>query len=318
MEVFIVAEHNEGELALVSFELLHLANMIKGNGKSNAVIFGKNAGKAGEPLTEYADKVWVIEDSALENPNPELNIEIITQVVGNNKPAIVLFGETPLGKETAPYLAAKLNTPVQTDVISVDVSDDVVISKYMCQGKVKIDMALKKSEIYVLTVRQRVFKEGPKVNGTITEVVDLKSPIVPRRNFVKFIEPEVGAVDILNEEIIVTVGKGLGDESKMSIAEDLARLLGGVTAGTRPAIDYGWLPIDRQVGVSGKVINPKIYFGLGVSGASQHVLGMKDSDLIIAINKDPEAPIFGVAQYCIVGDMFEILPAIIAGLQDSN
>lgn len=310
MEVVTVAEHNEGELASVSLELLNLANLIKGDGRSNAIILGKNAGKVGEPLTKYADKVWAVDDEALENYNPELYIDIIHQILGGNNPALVLFGDTPFGKETAPCLAVKLNAPIQTDVINVEVSDEVCISKYLCQGKAVIDMELKKSEFYVLTVRQRVFKEGPEVRGDI-EVVSIKSSIAPKRKFIKYIEPEIGEVDISKEDVVVTVGRGVGDASKMSMAEDLAKLLGGVVAGSRPAIDNGWLSKDRQVGSSGKVINPKLYFGLGVSGASQHVSGMKDSDLIIAINKDPEAPIFGVAEYCIIGDIVQIVPAVI-------
>ncbi|MFC1862921.1 electron transfer flavoprotein subunit alpha/FixB family protein [Thermodesulfobacteriota bacterium] len=310
MEVFTIAEHSEGELASVSFELLNLANLIKGDGKSNAIILGKNAGKLGAPLAEYADKVWAVEDEAFENYNPELYMDIIHQILGENKPALVLFGDTPFGKETAPCLAVKLNAPVQTDVISVEVSDEVSISKYACQGKVVIDMGLRKSECYVLTVRQNVFKDGPQVTGDI-ELVSIKPSIVPRRDFVKYIDPEAGEVDISKEDVVVTVGRGIGDSSKMSIAEDLAKLLGGVTAGTRPVVDNGWLSKDRQVGQSGKVISPKFYFGLGVSGASQHVAGMKDSGLIIAINKDPDAPIFGVAEYCVSGDVHEIIPELI-------
>jgi len=121
----------------------------------------------------------------------------------------------------------------------------------------------------------------------------------------------VGEVDISKEDVVVTVGRGIGDSSKMSMAEDLAKLLGGVTAGTRPVIDNGWLPKDRQVGASGRVISPKFYLGLGVSGASQHVAGMRGSGLIIAINKDSEAPIFRVAEYCITGDVHEIVPELV-------
>ena len=310
MEVFTVAEHSQGEPASVSFELLNLANLIKGDGKSNAIILGKNAGTVGKPLANYADKVWAVDDEALENYNPELYMDIIHQILGGNKPALVLFGDTPFGKETAPCLAVKLNAPVQTDVISVEVSDEVSISRYLCQGKALIDMVLRKSEFYVLTVRQNVFREGPQVTGEI-EVVSIKPSIAPRRNFVKHIELEVGEVDISIEDAVVTVGRGIGDASNMVIAEDLAKLLGGVTAGTRPVIDNGWLPKDRQVGQSGRVISPRLYFGLGVSGASQHVAGMRDSGLIIAINKDPDTPIFGVAEYCVTGDVNELVPELI-------
>ncbi len=315
MDVFTVAEHREGELKPESLELLNLANLTKGNGRSHAIILGKNAGRIGEPLAKYADNVWAVENEALETVNPELYVDIVHQIVAEKKAALVLLGDTPFGKETAPCLAVKLNAPVQTDVIRVEVSNKVSISKKVCQGKAVMDIELIKSDFYVLTVRQGVFREGPQVTGDI-EVLPIKPTLVPRRNFVKYIEPEVGEVDISKEEVVVTVGRGIGDSSKMSLAEDLARLLGGVTAGSRPVIDNGWLPKDRQVGSSGRVISPKCYLALGVSGASQHVAGMRDSGLIIAINKDSEAPIFGVAEYCVNGDVHEIVPELVKQLRN--
>jgi len=315
MQIFAVAEHSRGELVSVSFELLNLANLIKGGGKSNAIVLSKNARVFAEQLAKYADKVWAIEDEAFENYNPELYIDVISQMMlRENKPALVLIGDTSFGKEFAPCLAVKLNAPVQTDVVGIDLSDGVSISKYISQGKVMIDMALRNSEFYVLTVRQKVFKEGPEVRGDI-QVISEKHSIAPRRKFIKYIEPEVGEVDISRENVLVTVGRGIGDLSKMKIAEELAKLLGGVVAASRPVVDYGWLPKDRQVGISGKVVDPKLYLGLGVSGASQHVMGMSDSELIIAINKDPEAPIFEVAEYGIVGDIFEIVPKVVNKLR---
>ena len=315
MELFTVAEHREGELASVSFELLNLANSIKGGGKSNTIVLSGKAEVFAEQLIKYSDKVWAIKDEAFENYSPELYIDIISQMVlKGNKPALILIGNTPFGQEFAPCLAVKLNAPVQTDVVGVDLSDGVSISKYICQGKVIIDMSLSKSDFYVLTVRQKVFKEGPEVRGD-SELISIKPSTVSRRKFIKYIAPEVGEVDISRENVLVTVGRGIKDQSKMKIAEELAELLGGVVAGSRPVIDYGWLPRDRQVGASGKVVNPKLYLGLGVSGASQHVMGMRDSGLIIAVNKDSEAPIFEVAEYGIVGDIFEIVPEVINRLR---
>jgi electron transfer flavoprotein alpha subunit len=317
MEVYTIAEHNEGNLASVSCELLNLANSIKGDGKSNAIILGGDAGSIGESLTKNADKVWAVNDDAFDNFNPELYIDIIQKIVGENKPALILFGDTPFGKETAPCLAVKLNAPVQSDVIKVEVAEEVSVSKFLCQGKTMVDMALVKSDFYVLTVRESIFKDGLELNGEI-EVVSLEPSIEPRRGFVKYIEPEAGEIDITKEDVVVTVGRGIGDASKMGMAEDLAAALSGVTAGTRPAIDNKWLSKDRQVGASGKTIIPKFYMALGVSGASQHVAGMKDSDLIIAINKDPDAPIFGVAEYYIVGDVNEIVPELTNQIQKAK
>ena len=314
MEIFAIAEHRRGELHPVSFELLNLTNLLKGGGKSNAVVLGKNAHVFAEQLAKYADKVLAIEDEALENYDPELYSDVILQVLKGDKPALVLIGNTIPGAELAPCLAVRLNASVQTDVVNVEISDGIRISKYICQGKVMVDVKLRNSEFYVLSVRQGVFKNGPEVRGNF-EVISIKPSTAPRRKFIKYIEPEIGEVDISKEDVLITVGRGLKDSSNMVIAEELAKLLGGVVAGTRPTVDYGWLSKDRQVGTSGKTVTPKLYLGVGISGAFQHVMGMKDSELIIAINKDPRAPIFAVAEYGIIGDIFEIVPKVIDKLR---
>jgi len=314
MEILAIAEHRRGELNPVSFELLHLANLLKGGGKSNAVVLGRNTRVFAEQLAKYADKVLAIEDESLENYDPELYSDVILQVLKGDKPTLVLIGNTISGAELAPCLAVKLNAPVQTDVVNVEVSDGIRISKYICQGKVMVDARLRNSEFYVLSVRQGVFKNGPEVRGNF-EVINIKPSIAPGRKFIKCIDPEVGEVDISKEDVLITVGRGLKNSSNMVIAEELAKLLGGVIAGTRPTVDYGWLSQDRQVGTSGKTVTPKLYLGVGISGASQHVMGMKDSELIIAINKDPRAPIFEVAEYGIIGDIFQIVPKVIDKLR---
>ena len=314
MEILAIAEHRRGELNPVSFELLHLANLLKGGGKSNAVVLGRNTRVFAEQLAKYADKALAIEDESLENYDPELYSDVILQVLKGDKATLVLIGNTISGAELAPCLAVKLNAPVQTDVLNVEVSDGIRISKYICQGKVMVDAKLRNSEFYVLSVRQGVFKNGPEVRGNF-EVINIKPSIAPGRKFIKCIEPEVGEVDISKVDVLITVGRGLKDSSNMVIAEELAKLLGGVIAGTRPTVDYGWLSQDRQVGTSGKTVTPKLYLGVGISGASQHVMGMKDSELIIAINKDPRAPIFEVAEYGIIGDIFQIVPKVIDKLR---
>ena len=314
MRIFVVAEHRFGELNPLSIEMLNLANSIKGDGTSEAVIIGKGVDEFASELAKYADKVWKIEDDSLENYNPDLYIDVLMQLFEKEKPDIILIGNTAEGSEYAPYLAAKLSAPVVTDVVGVDVSDGVKVSRFLFQGKLMADLKIK-SMPCVLTIRQGVFKEGSEVNG---EVVDagIKPSKAPARTFVQYIEPEVGEVDITQADIIVSVGRGIEDESNIELAQELADLLGGVVAGSRPVIDNGWLPKDRQVGISGKVVKPKLYLALGISGAFQHVMGMKDSELIIAINKDPEAPIFGVAHYGAVADLFEVVPELIDKLRE--
>lgn len=313
MKVFCVAEYRFDELNPLSIELLNLANQIKGDGTAEAVVIGKDVGKYAEELAKYANKVWKIEDAALENYTPDLYVDVLMQLAEREKPDLILVGNTAQGSEFAPYLAAKLNAPIATDVVGVDVSDGIKVSRYLMQGKLMVDLKLKTTPA-VLTIRQGVFKEGAEVGG---EVVDagIKPSKESRRKFIQYVEPEVGEVDISQADIIVSVGRGIEDASNIELAEELAELLGGVVAGSRPVIDNGWLPKDRQVGISGKVVKPKLYLALGISGAFQHVMGMKDSELIVAINKDPEAPIFGVAHYGAVADLFEVVPELIEKLR---
>ena len=314
MKVFCVAEYRFDELNPLSVELLNLANQIKGDGTAEAVVIGKDVGKYAEELAKYADKVWKVEDEGLENYTPDLYVDVLLQLAEREKPDLILIGNTAQGGEFAPYLAAKMNAPIATDVVAVDVSDGVKVSRYLMQGKLMVDLKLKSTPA-VLTVRQGVFKEGPEVGGEIVDA-GIKPSKETRRKFITFVEPEVGEVDITQADIIVSVGRGIEDASNIELAEELAELLGGVVAGSRPVIDNGWLPKDRQVGISGKVVKPKLYLALGISGAFQHVMGMKDSELIIAINKDPEAPIFGVAHYGVVADLFEVVPELIEKLKE--
>ncbi|AIY90727.1 electron transfer flavoprotein subunit alpha/FixB family protein [Geoglobus acetivorans] len=315
MRVFAVAEIKFGELDPVSIELLNLANSIKGDGTAEAVVIGNNISNYAEELAKYADKVWKIEDASLENYNPELYVDVLFQLFSKEKPDIVLVANSSRGSEFAPALATKLNAPVITDIVGLDTSNGIKATRYIFQGKLLVDILVKDGETSVFTVRQGVFKEGSEVGG---EVVDagIKPSITPKREFSQIIEPEVGEVDISQADIIVSVGRGIEDASNIELAEELADALGGVVAGSRPVIDSGWLPKDRQVGISGKTVKPKLYLALGISGAFQHIMGMKDSELIIAVNKDPEAPIFGVAQYGIVGDIFEIVPALVDKLRE--
>jgi len=314
MKVFCVAEYRFDELNPLSIELLNLANQIKGDGTAEAVVIGKDVGKYAEELAKYADKVWKVEDDSLENYTPDLYVDVLSQLIERENPDLILVGNTAQGGEFAPYLAAKLNAPIATDVVAVDASGGVKVSRYLMQGKLMVDLKLKSTPC-VLTIRQGVFKEGSEVGGEIVDA-GIKPSKESKRKFVSYIEPEVGEVDITQADIIVSVGRGIEDESNIELAEELADLLGGVVAGSRPVIDNGWLPKDRQVGISGKVVKPKLYLALGISGAFQHVMGMKDSELIIAINKDPEAPIFGVAQYGAVADLFDVVPELIEKLKE--
>ncbi len=309
MKVFAIAEHRFGELNPLSIELLNLANKL---GESNAVVIGKDVSKFAEELAKFAEKVWKIEDASLENYTPDLYVDVLLQLINREKPDVVLVGNTAQGVEFAPYLAVKLGYPIVTDVVAVNTANGFVVSRYVMQGKIMVD--LKVSTPCVLTIRQGAFKEGAQKSGKVLDA-GIKPSKPSARKFIGYVQPEVGEVDISKAEIIVAVGRGIEDAANIPLAEELAQALGGVVAGSRPVIDSGWLPKDRQVGISGKIVKPKLYLALGISGAFQHVMGMKDSELIIAVNKDPEAPIFGVAHYGIVGNIFDVVPTLLDKLK---
>ena len=315
MRVFAIAEIGSKELDPVSIELLNLANAIKGDGTSEAVVIGDDVSSYAEELAQHADRVWKVEDSELKNYNPELYVDVLLQLFSKEKPDVVLVANSSRGAEYAPVLAVKLNAPVVTDIVGLDVSNGVRATRYIFQGKLLVDVLVREAETYVFTVRQGVFKDECTVQG---EIVDsgIKPSAEVKREFVGIVEPEAGEVDISQADVVVSVGRGIDDASNIELAEELAEVLGGVVAGSRPVIDSGWLPKDRQVGISGKTVKPKLYLALGISGAFQHIMGMKDSELIVAVNKDPEAPIFGVAQYGIVGDIFDVVPALIEKLRE--
>lgn len=312
MRVFAVAEHRFGELNPVSLELLNLANMVKGDGTSEAVLIGGGARAFSAVLASRADRVWVISGDQLEHYNPESYADVLLQLFEREPPDLVLLGNTSQGSELAPLLAVRLHCPVVTDVVGVSAGEgELTVSRYIYQGKLMSDLRVSRLPC-ILTVRQGVFKEGVELSGKVTEL-NLTPSKPPRRRFSRLIEPEKGEVDISKADVVVAVGRGA--TSSLQLAERLASMFGGAVAGSRPVIDSGLLSKDRQVGISGKTVKPKLYLALGISGAFQHVVGMRDSELIIAVNKDPQAPIFSVAHYGVVADVQEILPKLLSELE---
>jgi electron transfer flavoprotein alpha subunit len=225
-----------------------------------------------------------------------------------------MIGHTSYGVELAPRLATRLGLPLATDIIELAIEGDALtVTRQMYGGKVNVKAAVRKAEGYLVTVRQAAFaaqKPAQSANGQITETPTPLAEEVATKRFVEYVLPPPGGVDITAAEKLVGIGRGIKDQANLPQMEELAKALSAVLACSRPIVDKGWLPSDRQVGSSGKTVKPKLYMAIGVSGAFQHVLGMKSSDLIIAINKDPNAPIFSFADYGVVEDLFKIVPAL--------
>jgi electron transfer flavoprotein alpha subunit len=314
-DVFVLAEHRRGELREVTLEMLgkgrELAQQL--NGSLKAVLLGHGVDAFASELAHQAHKVLVVEDERLENFNSELYQKTLVSLLADQKPTLTLIGHTACGMDLAPSLATELDLPLATDCVGFEFEDGKLLAiREVYGGKLQASVSFGASEQYMATVRQAAFpiQELEPLSGQIVAVDSPLAEEARRKKFIEYVEAAVGDVDITQSEIVVAVGRGIKEQENLEIVEKLAEAAGGVLAGSRPVIDAGWLPPDRQVGQSGKTVKPKLYIAVGISGASQHLAGMKASDTIVAINKDPGAPIFNVATYGIVDDLFKVIPAL--------
>jgi electron transfer flavoprotein alpha subunit len=315
-KIFVLAEHRQGIVRDITYEMLTKGKQLaeKTGTELTAVLLGKDVKEHAKTLAEYAKSVLLVQDVKLENFNSEAYKRVLSKLISEHKPLLVLMGHTSYGVDLAPRLATALNLPLTTDCIDLGFENEALsVTRQMFGGKVNVKAAARKAETYILTIRQATFapqKPTPPASGQITEVPSPLTEDIAEKRFIQYVLPPPGGVDITAAEKLVGIGRGIKDVANIPQVEELAKTLGGVLACSRPIVDKGWLPTDRQVGTSGKTVKPKLYLALGISGAFQHVLGMKSSDLIIAINKDPNAPIFSFADYGIVEDLFKIVPAL--------
>lgn len=315
-EIFVLAEHRQGQVRDITYEMLTKARELaeKTNTELTAILLGKDVKEHAKSLTEYAKTVLLVQDPKLENFNSEAYKKVLSKLVAEHKPLLVMMGHTSYGVDLVPRLATALNLPLATDCIGLAFEDGgFTVTRQMFGGKVNVKATVRKAETYLVTIRQATFapqKPTPSPSGQITEMPSPLTEEITEKRFMQYVLPPPGGVDITAAEKLVGVGRGIKDLANLPLVEELAKTLGGVLACSRPIVDKGWLPTDRQVGTSGKTVKPKLYVAVGISGAFQHVLGMKSSDLIIAINKDPKAPIFSFADYGVVEDLFKIVPPL--------
>jgi electron transfer flavoprotein alpha subunit len=315
-KIFVLVEHRQGLIRDITYEMLTKAYEIseKTGAELNAIILGNNVKEQAKPLAEYAKNIMLIQDARLENFNSEAYKKILARLITEHKPSLILMGHTSYGIELAPRLAAALNIPLATDCIDITLEGNTLrVTRQMYGGKVNVKATARKAETYMATIRQAAFtpkKPEPPANGQITETPSSLTEEITEKRFIQYILPPPGGVDITAAEKLVGVGRGIKDQTNIPALEDLAKTLSAVLACSRPIVDKGWLPSDRQVGSSGKTVKPKLYLAMGISGAFQHILGMKSADLIIAVNKDPKAPIFSFADYGIIEDLFKIVPPL--------
>jgi electron transfer flavoprotein alpha subunit len=322
--ILVVAEHKSGALNRVSWESLAGAQALVEAGIAGPVavlLIGGDVKAAANDLTAAGvQEVLTLESPALEPYTPDGFTAALASLVAELKPAFVLLPHTYQTRDFAPKLAVRLQTGIVTDVVGVKrVGADTVFVRQMFQGKLTADVALDGPGPHLVTFQIGAYRadQAPRssspapirsLSGTVDGGAIRQKPEAPYQEARQ-------ALDLSQAERIVSVGRGIKEQSNIALAEQLAAALGAEVAASRPICDAGWLPMERQVGSSGQTVAPKLYLALGISGAIQHLVGMKGSQTIVAINKDPDAPIFEVADYGIVGDLFEVVPAMIAALK---
>jgi electron transfer flavoprotein alpha subunit len=309
-DVLAIIEHRRGEVRDVSLEVLGAARKLADGGRVTAALLG--APGAADQIAPYCDRLVVVDDPALADYNLEPYQKTVAELTASHAPALVLMGHTPQGLDLAPALAAAEGWPLATDVVDLDWDGEVLTGRReVFGGKLSAHFRLAPGAVVAATVRQGSFE--PPEPGPGAEIAQIGPPSFPdkfARRFLQYLEAVPGEVDITQADILVSVGRGIGKPENIDIANELAGLLGGAVSCSRPVADAQWLPKDRQVGTSGKTVRPKVYLALGISGAFQHQAGMKGAGTIIAINKDPRAPIFGVAHFGVVADLFDVVPKL--------
>ena len=313
-EIFVLIEHRQEEIRDISFELLAGGRKLaeKNNLQLTAVILGFNTEKIAEKIKSEAHRILVYDNELFKEFNAETYQIVLSDLIQKENPFLFLIGHTAFGMDLCPALATQLKIPFTTDCLDIEISENKLkVVRQMFDGKLDAKVILRENPSYMLTVRAGSF---PATESNLeAEISKLDSPISEApdyRRFIEYIEAVAGDVDITKSDVVIGIGRGIKEQDNLKMIEEFADSIGGVVACSRPIVDADWLPKDRQVGSSGKVIKPKLYIAIGISGAFQHVAGMKNAETIVAINKDANAPIFNEADYGIVDDLFKVIPVL--------
>ena len=319
--ILVVAEQRDGKLDRATWEAIAASQQLAGGDALKIALLGGSAGSAAQELAAAgAGDVLVAADTALEPYTPDGYVIALSQVMASASPLVVAMAHTYQARDFAPALASRLNAPLMTDVTGITgTGSGATFTRPMFQGKLAADVRPVGSGPCLVTFQIGAFRADQVQKGATASAVT-SVPVTIDRSAIRqapeapFQEAQQ-AVDLSQAARIVAVGRGIKSKEHLPVAEALARAMGAELAASRPICDNGWLPMERQIGSSGQTVAPKLYVALGISGAIQHLVGMKGSRTIVAINKDADAPIFEVADYGIVGDLFEIAPALVAELQ---
>jgi len=324
--ILLFIEQRDGALNRTSLEALVAAQRISaGTGdKVSAVVLGASVSNiANDVAAKKVESVYTVEDDKLSEYTPDGYVAALHQVIEKLDPKFVIFSHTYQVRDFAPRLAARFSKSFVTDCVGLRLDgSDVVFTRQIFQGKINTDVKVSASAPIFASFQSGSYRAdlaeaGDAAAAVNAMAVDLSNVIIRTKSEEKFQEAKQ-AVDLTQAPLIVAVGRGIKSQDNLPLVEELAQALGAEIAASRPICDNEWLPMDRQIGSSGQTVAPKLYLAVGISGAIQHVVGMKNSQTIVAINKDPEAPIFDIADYGIVGDLFEIVPALTAEIRKAK
>ena len=333
--VYVFAQQVDNELSGIAFELLGKAKDLAKDLDTDvtAVLVGSDVKGLVDDLAKYgADKVIVVDDPELKEYRTEPYTHALASVINEYKPEIMLVGATAIGRDLGPRVSARVQTGLTADCTVLEIGDfplrailgkeqkhnQLLMTRPAFGGNTIATIACPDNRPQMATVRPGVMQKLPKEAGRAAEVIEYNPALEENNRYVEIMDivKAVGNVEnIMDAKILVSGGRGVGSAENFKMLQDLADVLGGMVSCSRAVVENGWKPVDVQVGQTGKTVRPNLYFAIGISGAIQHVAGMEESDIIIAINKDEDAPIFDVADYGIVGDLNKIVPALTEALK---
>ena len=334
--VYIYAQQVDNELSSIAFELIGKAKDLAKdlNTDVTAVLLGSDVKGLADQLAEYgADKVIVVDDPALKVYKTEPYAHALSSVINEYKPDIMLVGATAIGRDLGPTVSARVATGLTADCTQLEIGDfplkavegkeqkhnQLFMTRPAFGGNTIATIACPDNRPQMATVRPGVMQKIEPIAGAKAEIIEYNPGFEENHKYVEIlnvIKQAKSAENIMDAKILVSGGRGVGSSENFKILQDLADVLGGMVSCSRAVVENGWKLVDCQVGQTGKTVRPNLYFAIGISGAIQHVAGMEEADIIIAINKDEDAPIFDVADYGIVGDLNKIVPALTAALKE--
>ena len=321
MDVLIVLEDNNGKIHRMGLESIAAGQRFSNEMglTAGALVLGGNADGLADQASAYQlGEVLKVNDALLESYSADGYSEAVKQIIDQENPTYVLFGHTYQVRDYVPRLSAKMNKPFLVDNIAIRVENgQPIFTKQMFNAKLSADVEANGSGPFLVSFQSAAFSMDAAAAGSASireSTVQLDTAMIRTKSEPPFQE-EAGGVDLTSADIIVSIGRGIGKEENIPLAVELSKALGGELAASRPVVDSGWLPSAHQIGSSGQSVSPKLYLALGISGAIQHVVGMKGSKNIVTINKDPDAPIFEISDYGVVGDILEIIPKLTEAIQ---